>query len=243
MSSTNPPRYGSAIYGVARYTSAAPGRKSMGAKVALNIAGLSVADKVTKGNNTGAAAGSAAGILVLGTPAPVEVANLATSTGALDTARNNKATADNNAKIATQAQLAAEQGFNDAYAAYGRIGQTKSGGDPVKIVAIGLDVAVSHSTPIGAMTAPLNLVATMSDVAGHVDLMCDSGTGVKVYIWQCCSDPMADANWRQVGMGSASSFTVTSLTSGTKYWFRVAAVGTGTGNQSPWSDPALKMAP
>ena len=47
----------------------------------------------------------------------------------------------------------------------------------------------------------------------------------------------------KVGMDSKSSFTATGLTSGTKYWFRVAAVGSGTGNQSPWSDPALKMAP
>ena len=210
---------------------------------ALQSFTAAVADKVTKGHNTGAAAGSPAGLLVFSTPAPIEVANLATSTSALDTARNNKASADNDAKIATQAQLAAEQVFNDDYAAYGRIGQTKSGGDPVKIGAIGLDVAAGHSAPIGALSAPVNLSATMSDLTGEVDLMCNPVTGARMYIWQVCTDPMLDANWHQVGMNSKSSFAVTGLTSGTKYWNRVAVVGTGTGNQSPWSDPALKMAP
>jgi len=40
---------------------------------------------------------------------------------------------------------------------------------------------------------------------------------------------------------TASKTTVTDLTSGTKYWFRVAAKASGA--QGPWSDPAQKMAP
>ncbi|HEV7473405.1 MAG TPA: fibronectin type III domain-containing protein [Pyrinomonadaceae bacterium] len=42
-------------------------------------------------------------------------------------------------------------------------------------------------------------------------------------------------------MSTKSSFTVTGLTPGTRYWFRVAAVGAG--GQSGWSDPASKIAP
>ena len=243
--SPTPPRYGTARYGVARYTSAhaIPERKQRMAKVALNLSGLTVNDKIVKGQATLTAAGSADGIAVFGTPAPAEVATLQAKTDALEDARDQKLAADNVAKTATQAQLAAEQAFNDAYAAYGRIGQTKSGGDPVKIGAIGLDVAASHTPPVGALPAPQNLSATMSDLTGEVDVMCDPVPGARLYIWQVCSDPMTDANWRQVGMDTKSKFAVTGLTSGTKYWFRVAAVGSGTGNQSPWSDPAQKMAP
>jgi len=62
-----------------------------------------------------------------------------------------------------------------------------------------------------------------------------------MYIWQVCSDPMTEANWRQVDVITASKTTVTDLTSGTKYWFRVAAKASGA--QGPWSDPAQKMAP
>jgi hypothetical protein len=35
--------------------------------------------------------------------------------------------------------------------------------------------------------------------------------------------------------------TVSNLTSGTKYWFKVA--GLGSAGQGPWSDPATKIAP
>jgi len=38
-----------------------------------------------------------------------------------------------------------------------------------------------------------------------------------------------------------SSATVPGLTSGTRYWFRVA--GVGTAGQGAWSDPATKVAP
>ncbi|HEX8652939.1 MAG TPA: fibronectin type III domain-containing protein [Pyrinomonadaceae bacterium] len=40
---------------------------------------------------------------------------------------------------------------------------------------------------------------------------------------------------------AVSKCTVKNLTSGMKYWFRVAAVASGS--QSAWSDPAVKIAP
>jgi len=240
--SLDPPRYGTARYGVARYTSASTtgGVKKRMAKIALKLDRLSVNDKIEKGRRGITAAGSTEGVAVLGTPAPAEVAALLGATNGLETARDDKVTADNNAKTATQAQLAAEQAFDEAYAAYGRVGQTKTGGDPVKIGAIGMDVA-GVPTPLGPMPAPQGLVATMSEIAGQVDLMCEPVKGAKMYIWQVCADPMSEANWRQVDVNTASKMTVTDLTSGTKYWFRVAAKASGA--QGPWSDPAQKMAP
>jgi len=163
-----------------------------------------------------------------------------TATDDLETARNNKLTADTNAKTMTSLQLAAEADWNEALAAYGRMAQTKSDGDAGKIGTIGLDVA-GTPTPVGPMTAPLNVLATMSEIAGQVDVMWDPVENVVTYIVQVCSDPMTDANWHQVGLPTKSQFTVTGLTTGTKYWFRVAAKGTGA--QGPWSDPAQKMAP
>ena len=83
----------------------------------------------------------------------------------------------------------------------------------------------------------------MSEVPGQVNLTCDHVTGAKLYIWHAGSDPVVEANWHQVGTDSKCKFSAGGLTSGAKNWFRVAALGTGTGNQSLWSDPALKMAP
>jgi len=209
-------------------------------KIALNLFQLSVNDQIVKGRIALTAAGSADGAAVLGTPAPAEVADLLAKTDALEAARDNKQTADNDAKTATQVQLAADAEFKDAYAAYGRIGQTKTGGDPVKIGNIGMDIA-SPPAPVGPLAAPQNMSATMSELAGQVDLMCDPVAGAKVYIWQVCTDPISDANWRQVGLETKTKFTVVGLTSGTKYWYRVAAKGSG--DQGPWSDPTQKMAP
>ena len=55
-----------------------------------------------------------------------------------------------------------------------------------------------------------------------------------------CHDPATASSWQQVGFSTKSKFTVPGLTSGTKYWFRVAAIGTA--GQAPWSDPATAMA-
>jgi len=46
---------------------------------------------------------------------------------------------------------------------------------------------------------------------------------------------------RAVGTSTKSTTTIDGLTSGTRYWFRVAAVAAL--GQSGWSDPATKIAP
>jgi hypothetical protein len=62
--------------------------------------------------------------------------------------------------------------------------------------------------------------------------------GTKSYEVQQSTDA---ANWQHAGVATKSKLTVSGLTTGTKYWFRVRAVG---GNAtSPWSDPATKVAP
>jgi len=64
------------------------------------------------------------------------------------------------------------------------------------------------------------------------------------WIWQAClGDPSIEANWKDIGRTTASSFQATGLISGTKYWFRAAYVVSGQNQQSPWSDPASRTAP
>ncbi|MCG3148062.1 MAG: hypothetical protein PCFJNLEI_01504 [Verrucomicrobiae bacterium] len=234
-------RYGTAIYGVARYTSASSdtgGRKRM-AEVALNLRNLSVNDKITKGRAVTTAAGTIEGTAVLGAPLPPEAAEVTTKTDALEFARDKKAAADNAAKLATQELSAAERAWNTALADYGRLVGTKSGGVAAKINACGLDVA-GTPTPIGEMPQVLNLVATIGDLTGEVDLAWNPAKGSKTYIVQHCEDPLGGA-WTQFDLCTASKITVTGLVSGKKYWFRVAAKGSAPG-QGPWSDPALSMA-
>ena len=49
------------------------------------------------------------------------------------------------------------------------------------------------------------------------------------------------ASWRQIGIFTKTNFVTNSFTSGTKYWFRVAAVGAA--GQGPWSFVIAMMAP
>ncbi len=65
--------------------------------------------------------------------------------------------------------------------------------------------------------------------------------GAKTHVVEVCPDPLSEANWKRIGLPTKSSFTASGLTSGNKYWFRVAAVGAA--GQGPWSDQAMKMAP
>jgi len=53
-------------------------------------------------------------------------------------------------------------------------------------------------------------------------------------------DPITRTSWTLGVVSTKSSATLSGLTSGTKYWFRVAAIGAA--GQGAWSDPATKMA-
>jgi hypothetical protein len=114
-------------------------------------------------------------------------------------------------------------------------------GDPAKIVSSGFELAGSGGAPV-VLTAVTSLAATMGDDPGELDLSWDRVTGATLYeVWRN-SDPNNAAGWVFVCTCTKSSTTVTGLTSGTKYWFRVHAKG-GNETVGPWSDPATSIAP
>jgi chitodextrinase len=61
------------------------------------------------------------------------------------------------------------------------------------------------------------------------------------YVIERSPDPPTANTWTQVALVTRSRATITGLASGTKYWFRVAALGPA--GQSGWSNPATKVAP
>jgi hypothetical protein len=93
---------------------------------------------------------------------------------------------------------------------------------------------------IGPMTQVVSLAATTGDFTGTVDLTWDTVTGARSYVIQQTTTPGDEASWKLVASCIRSGATVAGLTSGTKYYFRVAALGTA--GQGPWSDLAEKMA-
>lgn len=116
------------------------------------------------------------------------------------------------------------------------------GEDEAKVLSAGISLrntTPTHST--SHTTAPTGLSATAGDHEGEIDLTWDTVKGVRSYILQRSADPPTAASWAQEAIVTRSSATVDGLSSGTRYWFRVAVV-TSAG-QSGWSDPAVKMAP
>ena len=93
----------------------------------------------------------------------------------------------------------------------------------------------------GKASTPMSLNVTNGDADGELDLSWEPVSGAKSYVIEISGDPPTNDSWKHAGVSTKSSWTATGLTSGTRYWFRVAAVSTG--GQSGWSDPATKIAP
>jgi hypothetical protein len=118
--------------------------------------------------------------------------------------------------------------------------ESVSKGDEAKIRSTGMDVR-GDAQPAGDLPAPGNFAVTAGDHDGTLDDTWDRVVGAKSYIIQISPDPITPASFVYCGTSTKSSYTATGLESGKKYWQRVAAVGTA--GQSPWSDPAVKIAP
>lgn len=138
------------------------------------------------------------------------------------------------------AQTDLEQALTDARTTMSSAGsyvQSTSGGDEAKIISAGMKVQ-ADAAPITTLPAPGDLSATAGDQEGEIDLDWDRVKGSKSYEVQKSADA---SNWQHAGVATKSKMTVSGLTSGTKYWFRVRAIGSRV--NSPWSDPATKVAP
>ena len=64
--------------------------------------------------------------------------------------------------------------------------------------------------------------------------------GSKAYVIERAVDGPSQ-NWAVIGTSTRGKAVLNSMTSGMKYWFRVAAVGSA--GQSAWSDPVPLFAP
>lgn len=115
--------------------------------------------------------------------------------------------------------------------------QTTSNGDAALIQSAGMETR-ADSAPITEIDRPSNLSATIGDDDGEIDLDWDNVRGVKSYEVQMSTDA---ASWQHGAIATKSKTTVDDLASGTKFWFRVRAIGSNT--KSPWSDPAQSVAP
>jgi hypothetical protein len=117
--------------------------------------------------------------------------------------------------------------------------QTTSAGDPVKIQSAGMDVQ-SDGGPIH-MSKVLNLGAATGDSPGEIDLNWNPVAGAKSYEIHTATDPNTPSSWAFKDNSAKSKATLDGLTSASRIWVRVRAIGAN--DKGGWSDPAETVVP
>ena len=118
--------------------------------------------------------------------------------------------------------------------------ESVAGKDDTLITSVGMEIKAARSTPT-LPSAPQALSATAGDHDGEILLSWKPVPNAKSYIIESSTDPATVTSWEHAGVAASATKTISNLKSGTRFWFRVAAVGAG--GQSGWSEQATKVAP
>jgi hypothetical protein len=222
----------------ARYDDVAPPSfpKKRMAKPKLNLDQLSFDEKLTQANQIKT---KLTGNATFPNPVPT-----LTAYGPLITAASasNAAWMDVQllSKQRTAERLAAYAALDAATVQLAAYVEAASGGDAAKIESAGMSVR-GQRTPPQVPAQVLNLSLTTGDFPGTLDVAFDPTSGAKTYELQTSPDPMSESSWVFKQSLAKSSGTIAGLTSGSKVWVRVRAVGAA--GAGPYSDPAVKVVP
>lgn len=206
-------------------------------KIKLNLFRLSIPQKIAKAQQIAAAL---TGNASFPTPSP-PLAMITAATNDLNTAYAEAQAARQTAKEKTSAQNQKEDALDQVLTQLAAYVESVAGSNEQLILSAGMDTraaAVAATDPPGP---PQGLTPTAGDHDGQIDLSWDPVTGAKSYVIDQSVDPVTATSWSHGGVSTRSNFTAKGLISGTRYWFRVAAVNNN--GQSGWSDPATKIAP
>ncbi len=100
-------------------------------------------------------------------------------------------------------------------------------------------VAASSGFSLKQATAitPKTFNATQGLLSGTVDLVSPYAGSHAAYVWEMVADPINQNTWTQLKVTNNTSYLVTGLTAGNKYWFRVKAIVHD--DEQPYTDPHL----
>jgi len=206
-------------------------------RIKLNFKNLTIPEKVAKARQIIAS-------LTANPAFPTPTPALAVLTAATDSLESNHAeaqTAKQVAKTKTSAQNESEDALNKLMSQVVAYVESVGGDNEEIVLSAGMDLRSTRTSATEGPAAPAALAATAGDHEGEIDLSWDPVVGARSYIIEKSGDPPTSTGWSHSAVSTKSRATISGLTSGTKYWFRVAAVGTA--GQSGWSDPATRMAP
>lgn len=208
-------------------------------KIKLNFRQLSIPEKTARAKQIIAALESNA--TEFKNPSP-PLASVTTATNELETAAAETQEARQLAKTKTSAQGQKEDTLDKLMSQLSGYVESVAGDNEELVRRAGMDTRAAAGGASSATPAvPPALSATRGDREGDIDCSWDTVAGARSYVIEISPDPPTATSWAHAGVSTKSRSTISNLTPGTRYWFRVAAVGTA--GQSGWSDPAMCIAP
>ncbi len=174
-------------------------------------------------------------------PAPSpDLTAMSTAASSLESAYAAAQSARQTAKALTAAQKLKEAALERAISQQANYVDSASAGDKAKIQSSGFS-ARSESAPIGLPSTPQELIVRNGELPGTVAMKWKPVRGARSYVIEFAAASGSPTAWLQLAITSKAKLVTNGLISGTRYWFRVAAVGSaGPGG---WSDPAQRIAP
>ena len=173
------------------------------------------------------------------TPHP-PLTDVATSLATLDEAYKAHQIAKTDARTKANVAGDAEIQFDSHLRKLAAYVESIADKDETIIASAGMQTKAARTTP-STLPAPEALSAAAGSHEGEIDLTWRKVDNSRSYIIQISPDPPSADSWGHAETVTVANKTLQNLTSGKKYWFRVAAIGSL--GQSGWSEPATKIAP
>ena len=189
-------------------------------KIRLNLRSLTVQDKVTKAERVIANLTNNSNFA---NPTP-SLASITTAANELRAAASEADSVRQLGKERTSVQNAKEDAIDRLLTQAAAYVESVAGDNEQLILGAGFDVRAPAVASTDVPPAPEGFTATAGDHDGEIDLSWDPVAGAKSYVIEKSPDPAASNTWTHGGVSTRSNFTVNGLNSGSRYWFRVAAV-------------------
>ena len=206
------------------------------ARIRLNLKNLSITDKIAKARQIVTAMSNNASFP---NPSPplseiTAIADEVTQAFSMVQAAKSEVTT----RVVTQDNAVAK--LDQALTKLAGYVESIAGKDDGLITSAGMETKASPSTP-SVPGVPQALSANAGEHEGEINLFWKAVPNARSYAVEASNDPAAPASWTHVGIATSASKLIANLTSGKRYWFRVAAVSAG--GQSGWSEHATKVVP
>jgi len=205
-------------------------------KIRLNLSKLSIPDKVNKAEQIVL---KMTGNANFPTPSPALLA-ITTAANELKTSYAEAQAARQTQKEKTATQNTREEILDELLTKEAAFVESVAGNNEEIILSSGMDMRATGVTATAPPEQPQALAPFAGDRDGEIDLSWDRVPSAKSYVIEKSADPQA-ASWQHAGVATKAMFTAEGLPSGSRFWFRVAAVNNN--GQSGWSDVAVKIAP